>query len=121
MMVYLCSPYTNKSRHIMDYREEQVSITAARLTHKLGVTFFLPITQSARMSSLMPGLFGHTFATWKDIDLDAIDHSDEVWVLKLPGWRESIGVTAEINHAKKKGKPVKYINHKTSKITKGEK
>lgn len=113
MLVYLASPYTHKSAHIMKYREEQVTITAAKLTEMFRVTLFLPITQSAAMARACPGLFGHTFSAWKDIDLDAIDHSDEVWVVKLSGWKKSVGVQAEIEYALKLKKPVKYINPKT--------
>lgn len=117
MLVYIASPYSHKSKHMMKYREEKVSSIAAELTFKYRYTLFLPITQSARMAQLRPELFGHTFAAWKDIDLDAIDHSDAVFVVTMSGWKKSIGVQAEIKYAKSKKIPVHYVHPKTLKIT----
>lgn len=118
MMVYLASPFSHKSETVMKYREELVSIVAAELTAMYRVTLFMPITQSYRMSQLRPKLFGTTFSAWKDIDLDAIEHCDEVWVVKMDGWKESIGVTAEILYAEENGIPVKFISPKTFKFVK---
>lgn len=47
--------------------------------------------------------------TWLDYDLAMIDKADELWVLCIDGWKESVGVTAEIKHATDTGKPIKYI------------
>lgn len=118
MMAYLASPFSHKSEIVMKYREELVSIVAAELTATHRVTLFMPITQSHRMSQLRPKLFGTTFSAWKDIDLDAIEHCDEVWVVKMDGWKKSIGVLAEIAHAEAKGIPVKYVSPKTYKFVK---
>ena len=49
------------------------------------------------------------FSFWKKHDLNYIDASDEVWVLKMPGYTESVGICAEIDYAMKWGKPVKFI------------
>ncbi len=38
-----------------------------------------------------------------------IDLLDEVWVLCLPGWYESVGVLDEIQYAYKTSKPVYFI------------
>lgn len=118
MMAYLASPYTHKNPDIMEAREEFVSIIAAELTSKHRVALFLPITQSHRMVQLMPDLFGTSFESWKDIDLDAIAHCDELWVIKMSGWKESIGVRAEIAFAEEKNIPIKYISPKTAKFIK---
>ncbi len=117
-MVYLASPYSHKSDVVMKYREELVSTVAAELTAAHRVTLFLPITQSSRMAQLRPKLFGTSFSAWKDIDLDAIDHCEEVWVVKIDGWKESIGVTAEILHAELQGIPVKFVSPKTYRFVK---
>jgi len=117
-MVYLASPFTHKSQKVMDYREELVSIAAAELTALHRVALFLPITQSYRMCQLRPKLFGTTFLAWQDIDLAAIDNCDELWVLKIDGWKKSVGVIAEIKYATEGNIPVKYISSKTFKFVK---
>jgi hypothetical protein len=38
-----------------------------------------------------------------------LQRCDELAVLKLPGWRESTGVTAEIAIAREFGLPVRFI------------
>lgn len=118
MMAYLASPYSHELKSVMKMREEMISSIAAELTCRHQVTLFLPITQSSRMADLKPHLFGTSFAAWKDIDLDAINHCDELWVVKMDGWKQSIGVQAEIAHAKVKNMPIKYINPKTLKFVK---
>ena len=46
----------------------------------------------------------HTF--WLNFDRDVISCSDEMWVLTLPGWEESVGVANEIAFAREIDLPV---------------
>lgn len=39
-----------------------------------------------------------------------LERSDEVWVLKFPGYDASVGVRGEIEHAQKHGIPVSFID-----------
>lgn len=55
--------------------------------------------------SVAPSM-GEDWETWKKVSLDMIDASSRIIVIALPGWRESVGVTAEIQHAGKTGKNV---------------
>jgi hypothetical protein len=111
-IVYLASPYSNPSPSIQDHREQQITRIGALLTLKHKTPMFMPITQSAAMKRFVPQL-GTTFEYWKGIDLPAIDGCAEVWVVKMPGWNESIGVMHEIRYAKENQIPVKYIDPKT--------
>ncbi len=45
---------------------------------------------------------------WESYDRTFLEWCDRLHVLKLPGWRESIGVAAEIQIAGQLGKPVFY-------------
>lgn len=81
---------------------------------------FLPITQSAMMAKYNPALRDGTFAAWKKVDLKVISKCDEVWVVKMIGWKESVGVTAEIKFARKKGIKVKFIDPVSLKFVKGD-
>ena len=84
--VYLASPYSYKSK-------------------------FKLITQSARIGHFMTN-HDSGFDSWKDIDLNFIDKSDEVWVCMMSGWKESIGVQTEIKYELQTNKGVRYINEK---------
>jgi len=46
---------------------------------------------------------------WEQFDRAFLVRSDEVVVLTLPGWRESVGVAAEIQIAREFGKPFSYL------------
>jgi hypothetical protein len=46
---------------------------------------------------------------WERFDHQHLERCDEVVVLLLDGWRESIGVQAEIRLARELSKPVRYV------------
>ena len=41
--------------------------------------------------------------------LQMLNHARELWVLQLPGWRESRGVQIEIDRARSLGIPITMI------------
>ena len=47
---------------------------------------------------------------WQRHDRRYLDVCDEVVVLMLDGWRESVGVQAEIAIARELGKPVTFLH-----------
>jgi hypothetical protein len=46
---------------------------------------------------------------WQRYNIEHLQRCDEVAVLTLDGWRESIGVQTEIRIASELGKPVSYL------------
>lgn len=108
--VYLASPYSHRNRSVEVKRYLDVTKVAALLTRDLGVPMFLPITQSYKMVEMIPAL-GGSFEKWKKIDLTWVGRSDELWVVMLDGWDKSIGVLAEIRHAKRLKKKIRYIEY----------
>lgn len=112
-LIYLASPYSHKEKLIQEHRYKLITHVAARLTHQHGYAMFLPITQSHQLVEALPTQLSGTFQKWQDIDLYMVEKADELWVCTMPGWRESVGVTAEIEHAKTLGKPIYYIDDVT--------
>jgi hypothetical protein len=47
---------------------------------------------------------------WKEMDEAFIKISGKVLVITLKGWKESVGVNAEMEIAKKYGVPIEYID-----------
>lgn len=115
--IYLASPYSHPEKDIEITRYVLITWVAARLTEKYEVSMFLPITQSYQLRFHNPNL-GTTFKAWQKVDFCAIEHSDEVWVVKIDGWKESVGVTAEIEYAKTLKLPIRYIDPISLKCTK---
>ena len=116
-LIYLASPYSHSSTTVEKWRYGEITRVAAKL-HKTHIhSFILPITQSHELKAWEPKL-GGSFAKWRDRDLFFISKSDEVWVVMMEGWKESVGVTAEIDYAIKKDIPVKYLNPQTLRFKK---
>ena len=100
---YLASPYSHKSKSIMDKRHKLVNLTAALLKSK-GFNILCPITMSVPIGNI---LNQHSFANWEETDLLMIDRSDGIILCDhMEGWTESIGVTAELEHCRCLGKPI---------------
>jgi nucleoside 2-deoxyribosyltransferase len=102
---YLASPYTHKEVEIRKQRAEAVTKAAVDLLHQ-GVYVFAPISYNEPWERFnLPG----TWEFWCEFDKAFIEKCDSVLVLMLDGWDQSVGVRAEIEFAKKIGKPVNYI------------
>lgn len=115
-LIYLASPYSHKYMTVMRKREDLINSIGAQLCATHRVAIFAPITTSVIYQRILPNKFGHSFTSWKEIDLCAIKHSDEVWVACMEGWRQSIGVTEEIKYATLHKIKVRYIDPKTLKF-----
>jgi hypothetical protein len=105
-MIYLASPYTHENENVMENRYDK--------TRK--VTEFLLSRGLPVYSSIVYGhhlKLPHMWEFWKAFDLDMITLCDIIIVLTLDGWKESIGVQAEIEHAKSLGRVILYIEEIT--------
>lgn len=104
-MIYLASPYSHPNSEVREQRFRAACHAAAGLLAS-GQTVFSPIVHGHP-------LVGHGLPTdwpfWERFDRDHLARCDEVVVLMLAGWRESVGVAAEIRIAEELGKPVRYL------------
>ena len=100
--IYLAIPYTGN--------EEQNFKIANKVAGQLmskGNIVFSPIshTHPIAIECNLPGDWKY----WKSFDIAFIKWCDEVQIIALPGWRQSKGVMAEIDIAKKNNKKIKFI------------
>jgi hypothetical protein len=96
-LIYLASPYTDTSADVRQQRFEAACAAAAKLMAG-GRIVYSPIAHThpiARLHDLPVG-----WAYWKILDRAMLSRCTELMVLRLPGWRASEGVTAEIQIAK---------------------
>ena len=107
-MIYLAQPYSHKSVFIRSERFE-AGVHVAALLMGRGHVVISPIAHSHPIYMRHPET-GSSFDQWQELDETLIDSSEEVWVLTLDGWQESYGVGKEIEFAKRRGIPVKYID-----------
>lgn len=105
-LIYIASPYNHTDSEVVKNNFEFVTKFSADLCSK-GLVAFSPIT------------YGHTLLEyqsmptdwefWKNFCLSFLKHSDELWVLMMPGWDKSRGVTEEILYAKENNIYINYI------------
>lgn len=118
--IYLAVPYTCQEfktlrvrRRIENERFRLVTEVSVILV-EMGVAHFSPITQShvqKKIADDMGITFVSDFEFWRRFDLAMLQGCTEMYVLKLPGWKNSVGVMAEIKRAQRLKKPVSYITY----------
>ena len=105
-MFYLCSPYTHADRNVREYRFREACRAAAALLRR-GVPIFCPIAHSHVIARYgVPT----TWEFWQHVDREYLRHCQALIVLRLPGWRDSVGVQAERELARRWGIPVIEID-----------
>ena len=105
--VYLASPYTHSKPEVLAERCEAAQKAAARLM-RAGVTVFSPIAHSHGIAGFLPEELRRDNEFWLRQDLPLLARCDELWVLCLPGWEDSLGVQEEIAFAHALDIPVSY-------------
>lgn len=95
-MIYVASPYSHRDAGVQHERYRLVrDYVAQGITH--GLHMFSPI------------LYGHPLAVecslppdanwWKNFNESMMRAADSMWVLKLEGWEDSVGVKMEMTYA----------------------
>lgn len=110
LLVYLACPYTHDDPAVREDRYRKVSRVAGLLMLYNGVHVYSPISMGHQLWHEIEALGGSfTWDFWEELDTVMVKKCDALWVYCLPGWQDSVGVTAEIKIAKAAGIPVQYI------------
>ena len=109
-LVYLASPYSNPSYDVRVARYARICFIAGQLI-KEGHHIFCPIAMSHPIQEFA-GTCG-SWEFWEEYDTAILLRCDELWVVTMPGWDESVGVQAEIKIAWDHGIKVRYIDANT--------
>jgi nucleoside 2-deoxyribosyltransferase len=104
-MIYLASPYSHPDPAVREQRFHAACRAAVAMLHT-GRVVFSPIAHSHPLAQ--HGLPGN-WHFWEQYDRAFLERCDEVVVLMLDGWQESVGVQAEIRIARELGMPVRYL------------
>ena len=93
---YLASPYSKYGQgHEQAFKD---AAQAAATLIKRGLLVFSPIVHSHPIA-MLGGVDPVDHELWLRLDLALLDECDSLLVLMMPGWDESRGVAAEIEHA----------------------
>lgn len=104
-VAYLATPYSHPDIRIQELRWRVVNWMAYWLIQQ-GQYVYSPITHNAPFHEWGAEA---AFESWRAFDCSMVSRCDQLIVLTLPGWRESIGVTAEIEHAANLKIPINYL------------
>lgn len=105
-MIYLASPYTDSSAITMQMRYSDALYATAKFLAE-GHHIYSPIVHFHAIACLHNLPRDADF--WWDINSTMIRKADALWVLKLTGWQNSIGVMKEIVFATDLGLPIRYV------------
>jgi hypothetical protein len=106
-MIYLATPYSHDDPAVMQARFEAVNAAAAELMSR-GQHVFSPISHSHPISVV--GDLPVEWDYWEAYDKRLLAICDQLYVLTLDGWQESVGVAAEMKLARSMGKPVRFYD-----------
>lgn len=109
-VIYLAQPYTHPDPLIREQRYHKALTVEANILRRGGVCVINPIGMCHELSKTHKLPTGYEY--WQERDRTLIERSDETWVLMMDGWRESVGVTDEINYTRELGKPIYYLDEK---------
>lgn len=105
-MIYLASPYSHPDPAVRERRFRGACRAAAALLRS-GRAVFSPIAYS---HPLVAHGLPTDWSFWEWQDREHLARCDEVMVLMLDGWEESVGVREEIRIAREMGKPVRFLD-----------
>ena len=106
-LVYLAVPYSHPDCAVREQRFRAANVAAARLMRS-GALVFSPISHGHPIAQA--GGLPTDWRYWETYCRAVMSACRCVVVLMCDGWRESTGVTAEIDIAKQLGLPVSYMD-----------
>lgn len=106
--IYLASPYSHPEASVRQERHLAACKKSAQYANK-GIPHFSPIAQSHHVADHMAEEKRMDFDLWMKLDLPLLRMASELHVLCIDGWRQSRGVTREIEYADQLGIPVKHV------------
>jgi len=104
-MIYLASPYSHPDATVREQRFRAACRATAGL-FAAGHAVFSPIVHG---HPLVRHGMPTDWSFWEPFDREHLARCDEMVVLTIDGWRESVGVAAETRIARELGKTVRYL------------
>lgn len=108
MLIYLATPYSHESAHVREARFRVVNQVAARLVGQ-GLHVYSPISHTHPIC--LEGELPMGWDYWAELDRKMLSVCGRLIVLRQSGWKNSVGVQAEIAMARDEfGLPVEFVD-----------
>ena len=106
-LIYIACPYADPSPLVRLARVRLASLVACEYACQ-GHGVFSPLSHSIEIGKFSATL-AHNAEYWYELDLKLLEACDEIVVIQVPNWGESVGVATEIDRAKELNIPVTYL------------
>lgn len=108
-LIYLALPYS-KYPYGREAAFKEACAASARVMQS-GYGVFCPIAHSHSIE--VEGMDGNIMDGdwWLEQDFAVLSKCDELWVYQMPGWDQSYGVGKEIEFAKQRKIPIKWVKY----------
>ncbi len=104
-LIYLASPYTDKSHEVREQRHLEVAKAVAYFAnHAKHLCVYSPICHWHPVASRFN--LPHDFNFWMQQDFHMIRQAKAMWILRLEGWDKSYGISQEIEFAASIRRPI---------------
>lgn len=103
-LIYLASPYTHPSVVLRQSRAMRIAQVAAQLVKK-GLFVYSPVLHGHEIDKWGDDI---PYQYWIDLGLKMLNRCDSLYVVLLPGWKDSKGIQKEVDFAIQMQKPVYY-------------
>lgn len=107
-MIYLASPYSHPEQAIVETRYLLTCHVVAMLMKTSGKHIYSPIVACHDLAKNQDLPTDAKF--WEDYNHHFMILADEMWVLCLDGWTESLGVKDELRYAGEIGLKYKFLS-----------
>uniref|UniRef100_A0A6H1ZCW8 DUF1937 domain-containing protein n=1 Tax=viral metagenome TaxID=1070528 RepID=A0A6H1ZCW8_9ZZZZ len=106
-MIYIASPYTHEKKEVMQERYEETAKFCAECIKEDFIVFSSVVHWHA-----IAGKYNLPVDAkfWAKLNIELLRGCDTLWVLKLKGWEDSIGVNSEIFAALALNLDIHYMN-----------
>jgi hypothetical protein len=113
-MLYIASPYTHSLSTVRKARAYCASKLAGELMRRVQHDWlFSPIAQGHEVALHLPGHIAESHEFWMRQCRQALAEASCLYLLPLPGWEESKGLTWELDYCQSKSLPVVYLDCRT--------
>ncbi len=110
-MIYLASPYSHKNNSVMEERYfAAMDCTAWLLGRREWV--YSPIAHCHELAKVHE--LPKDFNLWKEYNTHMLEKADELYVLEIEGWKDSIGIAEEMSLARSGGIVISAIRRNGS-------
>jgi len=107
-LIYLAGPYTHKNKEVVKQRIDEYAMAVAYFINSAPNLFlFSPILQCFHVANQHE--LPHDFTFWAQRDFFMIKKSSAMWVLTLPGWEKSYGLSQELEYAESIKRDILYV------------